>query len=119
MGVDRMTYVPNNLKPVENLWGRFVEYIVDDLLLKGASLGYQDKDAPTIVELPLVQLVERARQEWEQAKALFNEVADPELVDHAIYAMEAAERKYIYLLKKAQKEKVIDEELYQVQEWVQ
>ena len=119
MGVERMNLVSNGLKPVENLWGRFVEYVVDDLFLKGTALGLQDKDQSTLAESSLVYLVERARQEWEQAKVLFNEAEDPELVDHAIYAMQAAERKYIYLLKKAQKEKVIDDELYSVQDWAQ
>jgi hypothetical protein len=31
-------------------------------------------------------------------------VTDPDLVDHAIYSMEAAEKKYIYLLKQAKKD---------------
>jgi len=111
-----MNNIANRLKPVENLWGRFVEYIVDDLFLKGTALGLQDKEQSTLAEMSLVQLVERAHQEWEHTKMLFNEAEDPELVDHAIYAMDAAERKYIYLLKKAQREKVIDDELYLVHE---
>lgn len=46
-------------------------------------------------------LVEQARQEWQDAKGRFNEVSDPDLVDYAVYALEAAERRYIYLLRKA------------------
>lgn len=46
-------------------------------------------------------LVEQAKQEWQDAKRRFNEVSDPDLVDYAIYALEAAERRYVYLLKKA------------------
>lgn len=102
-------------KTAENLWTRLVEYIADDFLLRGAALGLQDRDGSHPAELPLTYLVEKARQEWDQAKTLFNEAADPELIDHAIYALDAAERKYIYLLKKAREERIVDESLYNVQ----
>ncbi len=46
-------------------------------------------------------LIEQARQEWLNAKAYFDSVDDPDLVDYAVYSVEAAERKYMYLLKKA------------------
>lgn len=49
----------------------------------------------------LPDAVERARQEWLSAKAYFDSVIETELVDHAIYTIEAAERKYMYLLKQA------------------
>ncbi len=49
-------------------------------------------------------LVEEARREWQSAMDYFNHVVDPDLVDHAIHAMEAAERKYTFLLKKARQE---------------
>lgn len=51
-----------------------------------------------------------AGQVWEAKAALdaavsyFNNVADPDLVDHAIYMMEAAQRRYSYLLKQARGE---------------
>jgi len=48
--------------------------------------------------------VEEARLEWHLALDYFNNVADSELVDHAIHTMEAAEKKYIYLLSKARQE---------------
>ena len=50
------------------------------------------------------QVVEQARREWQEAKQRFEEVSDPDMVDHAVYAIEAAERRYIYLLKKAREE---------------
>ena len=34
----------------------------------------------------------------------FDQIVEPELVDHAIHAMVAAEKKYMYLLKKARQE---------------
>jgi len=51
----------------------------------------------------IVAEAEAARGEWLRASAYFNDVTDPDLVDHAIYCVEAAERKYMYLLKKARR----------------
>ncbi len=47
------------------------------------------------------EIVEQARLDWYAAASLFNDVSDPDLIDHSIYALEAAEKKYTYLLKKA------------------
>ena len=52
-------------------------------------------------ELDFIDLIEQARREWLAAKAYFENVSEPELVDHAIYLVEAAEKKYMYLLRKA------------------
>ena len=49
----------------------------------------------------LLDLLEEARQEWTYAKIYFNNVTDPDLIDHAIYYMGATEKKYTYLLKRA------------------
>lgn len=66
--------------------------IVDDFGLGGAPAPAN----PTFLEL-----VEQARQDWLAAKSYFENVSDPDLVDHAIYLVEAAETKYMYLLRKA------------------
>lgn len=52
-------------------------------------------------EEELYLTVERARQEWDAARKFFDSVIDADLIDHAIYAMNAAEKKYLFLLKKA------------------
>lgn len=44
--------------------------------------------------------MEAARHEVEAAENYFQTVTDPELVDHAIFAMEAARRKYLYLYRR-------------------
>lgn len=49
-------------------------------------------------------MVEQARLEWHCAKERFNQISDPDLIDHAIYDLEARERRYIFLLKKAREE---------------
>jgi len=45
--------------------------------------------------------VRKAREEWQAAQNYFDSVDDPDLVDFAIYEVEAARRKYMYLLKQA------------------
>ena len=62
----------------------------------------------------LVTLTEKARQEWDESQMLFNEVRDPELINYAIFAMEAAERKYMYLLREARQNKVVHQDIYAV-----
>lgn len=62
------------------------EYVLDT---------HADKD-PAALRLR----VEEAKNDWQAACSYFNNLADPELIDYAIYSMEAAERKYMYLLKK-------------------
>lgn len=48
--------------------------------------------------------LENARKEWEEAKNIFENVSEPDLVDYAIYNVEAAEKKYVYLLRKIKSE---------------
>lgn len=45
--------------------------------------------------------VDEAKQEWLAALSLFHNVSEEELIDHAIYALNAAERRYFFLLKKS------------------
>jgi hypothetical protein len=51
----------------------------------------------------LIDLAEAARREMQAARAQFEEVHDPDLVDHAIYRMQAAERHYMFLLREARR----------------
>ncbi len=45
--------------------------------------------------------VRRAYSEWQAAENYFDNVDDPDLIDFAIYDMEAAKKKYSYMLRKA------------------
>lgn len=45
--------------------------------------------------------VKRAYAIWQAAQNYFDNVADPDLIDFAIYDMEAAKKRYVYMLKKA------------------
>lgn len=46
----------------------------------------------------------QALQQWKAATAYFESVSDPALVDYAVFDMEAAQKRYIYLLKSARLE---------------
>ncbi len=45
--------------------------------------------------------VKKAYAAWQAAENYFENVADPDLIDFAIYDMEAAKKRYVYMLKKA------------------
>jgi hypothetical protein len=55
-------------------------------------------------EVDLSEIVEAARQDWVMAQRYYNNVSDPDLVDHAVYQIQAAEKKYAYLLKQARRQ---------------
>jgi transcription initiation factor TFIIIB Brf1 subunit/transcription initiation factor TFIIB len=55
-------------------------------------------------EFSLSDEVKKAHEELLTAEKYFQCVTDPDLVDHAIYTMEAARKKFIYLLKKAREQ---------------
>jgi len=44
--------------------------------------------------------VSAAHREWVTAQQYFQSVSEPELVDHAVHSIIAAEQKYTYLLRK-------------------
>ncbi|HHW72751.1 MAG TPA: DUF2508 family protein [Firmicutes bacterium] len=48
----------------------------------------------------LAAKVKSAKNEWLGAISYFNQAVEPELVDHAIISLQAAERKYMYWLKR-------------------
>jgi hypothetical protein len=56
----------------------------------------------------LVNSVHAAQREWQAAQTYFESVSEPELVDYAIYKLETARRKYMYLLNLAKKEGLED-----------
>lgn len=56
-------------------------------------------------------MVNKAKEEWQDAKKYFGEVTEPELIDHAIYRVEAAEKKFVYLLKVSQEEGLVNEDI--------
>ncbi len=75
---------------------------VEELIRKFS--GAKEK-APDKTE-EYVAAVNQAWKQWQLAKEYFNNVSDPELVDHAIYRLEAAQLHYTYLLKKAKEHQI-------------
>lgn len=53
--------------------------------------------------------IERARQEWLAAITLFDNVCEKDLIDYAIFNLNAAERRYVFLLKEAREKKELKE----------
>ena len=49
----------------------------------------------------MLDSIHRAQKEWLDKENYFNFTTDPDLVDFAIYEIEASKRKYAYLLKLA------------------
>lgn len=49
----------------------------------------------------MLESIHKAQKEWLEKENYFNFATDPDLVDFAIYEIEASKRKYAYLLKLA------------------
>jgi hypothetical protein len=92
--------IAGGLGPIKVFWDKLT-------LTQQSAQSEKDK------EYALSTLVAKAHRDWLEAQALFNEVKEPDLIDHAIYAMEATERKYRFLLKQAKQEKAINEDIHQ------
>ena len=54
-------------------------------------------------EEKILENLKKAHEEWKSKEEYFQSVTEPDLVDHAIYELEASKIKYIYLLKKVKK----------------
>lgn len=65
------------------------------------SRPFNREDAAEKTKKEICLYIEDAKKEWEDARNLFNEIKDPDLIDYAVYAIQAAEKKYIYLYKQA------------------
>ena len=48
--------------------------------------------------------VARALERWKSAMEYYENIKDPDLIEFAIYDMEAARRRYIFLLKQSKQE---------------
>ncbi|HHY37625.1 MAG TPA: YaaL family protein [Clostridia bacterium] len=77
-----------------------VSGLIDKVLLPQPPEALKEKP-PSMLEA-----VEQARLEWLAARRYFETVTDPDLIDHAVYLLEAAQRKYTYVLKKARESNV-------------
>lgn len=76
-----------------------LERVWHDFTRRLAREPIAGRERPAVADYP--ELVARARDEWQAARALFEYVSDPDLVDHAIALITATEKKYTYLLRQA------------------
>lgn len=70
-----------------------------DFLLENSLKEIKEND-----DLSLEEYLNVAQKEWKEALDYFDNVTEPELVDHASFLLRAAESKYIYLLRKYKEE---------------
>lgn len=73
-------------------------------MLTNLAKGLLPQHVPEAKYPSLLEQVEEARLEWLNAQDYYNNVSDTDLVDYAAYRIQAAEKKYTYLLKRARHE---------------
>ena len=59
-----------------------------------------------------MEILTEARDEWMQAQNYFDNVSEPDLVDYAIYRLEAAKKRYTYLIKQARISGIRNEQIF-------
>lgn len=75
------------------------------MAMKWLSWLFIDSSNSKPAEVPLETLIEQAKQDWRLAQEVFRTSPDDsDLIDSASYMILAAERRYIYFLKKARRE---------------
>lgn len=74
--------------------GEFLSRFVD---IVSRSM-FTDTTVKTSQGPTLADATVKALEDWRSAEQCFNLVNDPDLVDHAIYTIEASRKRYIYLL---------------------
>ncbi len=52
--------------------------------------------------------IQEALAMWHSAQEYFQNVSDPDLIEYAIYDLEAAKRRYMYLLKRVRNQEESD-----------
>ena len=49
----------------------------------------------------LINMIKKAHTEWKNSEKYFNDATDPDLIDYAIFKVEANRTKFRYLIKQA------------------
>jgi len=69
-----------------------------DICIKNFKLSIEDKE--------IINAIEIAKAEWENAEKFFQFVKDPEMVDYAIHLQNAAVARYMHLIRLAKNKKI-------------
>ena len=73
--------------------GKKILDLANTIASKFKAEGKSEKDE-------IIESLRIAQREWKDKEIYFQSVSEPDLVDHAIYELEASKIKYMYLLKK-------------------
>jgi hypothetical protein len=74
-----------------------------NFLINTISIGQADEDKVDEKQ-EFFDQVRKAHKDWQIAVENFNYYIDPDIIDYAVYDINAAEKKFVYLIKKARKE---------------
>ena len=88
---------------MEKVIGAYLEKLTEKV---GGIFRAASEDPADQQDQELIRCVQHAMEEWNQAEKLFESVSEPELIDYAIYRIEASKKRYMYLLKKAKEKGV-------------
>ncbi len=84
-------------------FGSYLERFADRL---GNIFNNTYEESMSQEDRELVGYVRQAMEEWNQAEEFFESVSEPDLIDYAIYRIEASKKRYMYLLKQAKEKGV-------------
>lgn len=82
------------------------EKIMDTVRLFSEKIKELSGNKELTEEEEIVNKLREAFEEWKKKEIYFESVTEPDLIDHAIYEIEASKIKYIYFLKKAKKKDI-------------
>ena len=69
------------------------------LKLTNLLRGLLPKDRLKTEEEVILEATKKAKEDWKNAEVFFQNVTDPELIDYAIYKLDAALEKYTFLIR--------------------
>ena len=76
-------------------------------LLEFLNVGQVIGQQPLAEERDFFDQVKQAHREWQIALNNYNYCEDPDFIDYSIYNIDAKEKKFVYLIKRARKEKIV------------
>ncbi|MDD2574208.1 MAG: YaaL family protein [Bacillota bacterium] len=86
-------------KALVSYWGKLTDWV-------GGVFHGSYEDSVSQENQELISCVKHAMEEWNQAEKFFESVSEPDLIDYAIFRIEASKKRYMYLLKKAKEKGV-------------
>ncbi len=87
----------NTLEIIKNQWKE-----LSKLFLKKEQVNIEKQEREK-ERKAFLQIVYKAKEDWQDSQNYFENVSNPDLVDLAIHRMEAAKIFYMYLLKEAKR----------------